>query len=439
MHNCIQVGAARADITPDRSLPNYNGLLTRRTSRTLPLRSSVIVCRDARAAYAIVSIDATFVDAPLVDSIRRRIASVTRIEPPHILVAATHTHAAPATCPSFLSGALPDESYLRLIVDRTGEAAQHAESRMQRVRIASGSIMSPLGWCRRWIDSAGQAHFMPEVELQPDWMPESTVTLITRFLLFEGTKGQAVAAVINVPCHNNFVFETYHADFYGWAAEMLRERLDPELIMVPLPAPSGDIACRRPDEFGLPGDAIQLAEEAGRMLGRRLIDAMQMAPRQVCDKIGFRRSRTVIADRAYDDSDFCHDNCRGDAAEVKERIRFRYDPEELAVKSRGPTSCEIEMQCLSFGDTAIVTNPAELFSAYDEPIRRASPFAVTLVSELTNGYCGYVPTVEAFEHGCYETHRTVYTSRLVKDAGEQLTELSVQLLHDTFLADGSKR
>lgn len=432
MQCSLQAGAARADITPDRSLPNYNGQLTHRTPRTLPLRSSVIVCRDSQASYAIVSIDATFLDAPLVESIRYWIANSTRVNPRNILVAATHSHATPATCPSFLSGALPDESYLRLVVERTAEAAREAEKRLQPVYIASGSFVSPLGWCRRWVDSAGQAHFMPEVEMQPDWKPESTAELTTRFLLFENADRQPIAAVVNVPCHNNFVFETYHADFYGWAAEFLRERLHPAFITVPLPAPSGDIACRRPDEFGLPGDAIQLAEDAGRMVGKRLLEAMKLAPWQVCDNVVCHSIQTEIADRSYEDSDFCHDRCRGDSTEVGQRIRRRYDPEEAAVKSRGQTSCAIEMQCLAFGNTAIVTNPTELFSAYDKPIQSASPFDVTLVSELTNGYCGYVPTVEAFAHGCYETHRTVFTSRLAKDAGERLCELSVRLLHDAF-------
>jgi hypothetical protein len=61
-------------------------------------------------------------------------------------------------------------------------------------------------------------------------------------------------------------------------------------------------------------------------------------------------------------------------------------------------------------------------------ISARSPFATTLVSELTNGYCGYVPTERAFEHGGYETHRTVYTSRLVKEAGDRIVNESVALL-----------
>ena len=45
-----------------------------------------------------------------------------------------------------------------------------------------------------------------------------------------------------------------------------------------------------------------------------------------------------------------------------------------------------------------------------------------------NGYCGYVPTVQSFKHRGYETYRTVYTSRLAKDAGEQIADASVALL-----------
>jgi hypothetical protein len=38
-------------------------------------------------------------------------------------------------------------------------------------------------------------------------------------------------------------------------------------------------------------------------------------------------------------------------------------------------------------------------------------------------------TPESFGHGGYETYRTVYTSRLAKDAGERILRDSVELLH----------
>ncbi len=431
MQTNLHVGAAWADITPERPLPNYNGQIIDRSPRTLPLQARAVVCRDRDAGCGIVSIDATFIDRETTEKIRQRAAERSSIPPGNILVAATHSHAAPATCASFLSGALPDAAYVNLIVGRACQAFHAAEGRLQPVRYASGAFPSPIGWCRRWIDAAGQAHFMPEKKLQPGWKPENTSDLQVRYLAFETAAGKPVAAVLNIPCHNNFVFETYHADFFGWTGECLMEHSDPHCIAVFLPAPCGDIACRRPDEFGFPGDPFQLAEAAGRSLGQRILDDLQRALRKSLDKISCRIRQELIPDRPYAESDFCRDHCRGDSEEIEKRIRFRYDPEEAAVKERGPTACEIELQCLAFGDTAIVSNPAELFSAYDGRIRAGSPFAVTLVSELSNGYCGYVPTPGAFAHGCYETHRTVSTSRLSKDGGERICHQSIQLLNES--------
>ena len=59
-------------------------------------------------------------------------------------------------------------------------------------------------------------------------------------------------------------------------------------------------------------------------------------------------------------------------------------------------------------------------------IKERSPFEVTLISELTNGWCGYVPTEKAFTEGGYETHRSVRVSRLDKTAGRIITDACVE-------------
>jgi hypothetical protein len=135
-----------------------------------------------------------------------------------------------------------------------------------------------------------------------------------------------------------------------------------------------------------------------------------------------------IPDRPYDAAEFVYDNGRGSDARAREHFRRRYTPEEVAVREKGAVPCDVEFQAIAFGDVAIVTNPAELFSIYGVRIKQASPFKVTFVSSLTNGYCGYVPTVEAFRHGGYETYRTVFTSRLAKDAGDRILQVSIDLL-----------
>jgi len=80
------------------------------------------------------------------------------------------------------------------------------------------------------------------------------------------------------------------------------------------------------------------------------------------------------------------------------------------------------------GNVAVSTNPAELFVDFGLEIKRRSPFEVTMISELTNGYCGYVPTERAFTEKGYETHRTVFSSRLAKNAGQIIVDKAVEML-----------
>jgi len=82
---------------------------------------------------------------------------------------------------------------------------------------------------------------------------------------------------------------------------------------------------------------------------------------------------------------------------------------------------------IRIGDTVICTNPAELFSEFALQIREAANARITLISQLTDGYCGYVPTPEAFERGGYETW-PCSTSKLATDAGIHIVEATKELM-----------
>ena len=88
---------------------------------------------------------------------------------------------------------------------------------------------------------------------------------------------------------------------------------------------------------------------------------------------------------------------------------------------------EVEVMALALGDIAIVGYPAEYFSEYGQRTRANAYFAQTFVSELANGWHGYVPTREAFLHGGYEP-RLGDASRLVEEAGDRMYEAGLDLL-----------
>lgn len=90
---------------------------------------------------------------------------------------------------------------------------------------------------------------------------------------------------------------------------------------------------------------------------------------------------------------------------------------------------DVDLSLLTIGDgIALVTNPAEFFVELGQEVRRGSPYPHTLISTLTNGNAGYVPTRRAFAEGGYEVKKYPAKSFLTIEAGERIVAESIRLL-----------
>ncbi|MBC8872953.1 MAG: hypothetical protein H8E44_26255 [Planctomycetes bacterium] len=419
-------GAAITNLTPDRELPHYYGKMMKPAKGDSDLLCHAVVFSDGRTQAAIVSCDATFVHRPLVLKIREEVQRQSGIPGPAVLIAATHTHASPATGPSFLAGALPDPEYLDFFTERVVRAVLEAKAALRPATLAAGKCPTPgFEFNRRFLRPDGTVTLAPGKgsKLEPAGPADTTM----QYLAFEDRAGSPVAIVINYPCHNNCCGGYYHRDLGGRAGDALRRQLAGRFATPFLAAPCGDVVWldfRSPP----PTRGDELACQIGEGIARQIVSSLERSQRREDISLQVRTEVVEIPDRALTDSTFCHDLCRGESEAAIAFARRRYDPEREAIAAGGPTVCPVEFQVISFGSCAIVTNPAELFVEFGIEIKRRSPFDVTLVSELTNGYCGYVPTMAAFQQGGYETHRTVRTSRLVKDGGRRIVEKSLDLL-----------
>ena len=420
----LRVGGAYADITPDRAMLNYNGNPIKPDGESCRLRAHVVLCTDGRTKAAIISVDCTFLGQSEVRRIRDAMRSRIDINPDHVCVAATHSHAAPATTASFLSGALPDPKYIDLLVERTCQAAEKAASRLEPAKLVAATIPAPpIGVCRRRVSPEGQV-YMAGVVRDPSYPAENPIDEEIQYIVFESLTGKPLASVFTLACHNNMVGRVFSGDMLGRAGEALRDRLGSDVTTVALAAPCGDGGYVRPGR----GRTFPNDRAAGQAIADAILRSYPNAKRRDGAELVVRSMVSRIPDRPYDPKEFVYDGGRGSSESAVAFHKKRYTPEEAAVRDRGATWCDVELQVIAFGQVALVTNPAELFSIYGVKIKQASPFDVTLVSSLTNGYCGYVPTPKSFEHRGYETYRTVYTSRLAKDAGERILKDCVELL-----------
>lgn len=89
-----------------------------------------------------------------------------------------------------------------------------------------------------------------------------------------------------------------------------------------------------------------------------------------------------------------------------------------------PQTGKMELNAVCIGDLGFVTMPYEAFGAHGTYVKEHSPLPMTLVFSCTNGGWNYIPTMEAYDYGCYES----FTSYFAKGSGEAAAEKLVEML-----------
>jgi hypothetical protein len=91
---------------------------------------------------------------------------------------------------------------------------------------------------------------------------------------------------------------------------------------------------------------------------------------------------------------------------------------ETAFMAKYPDTVTIALQVIRIGDLGIIAIPCEVFTEIGLEIKKASPFPVTCVVSLANGYNGYLPTPSHHALGGYETWRARSSYLGVKSSDE---------------------
>jgi hypothetical protein len=92
--------------------------------------------------------------------------------------------------------------------------------------------------------------------------------------------------------------------------------------------------------------------------------------------------------------------------------------------ANAPDTNDLYISAFSIGDMAFVGFPGEVFTEVGRQTKKSSPFALTLVSCLTNATEGYFPTKNIFEGGGYEAGASRYEIGAAEkfiDAAKELT------------------
>jgi hypothetical protein len=461
----LRAGFAEVDITPDFTIPLW-WVVGGRTATGVhrPLHGRVALFDDGARRAALVALDLTAIPGGVAADMRAAMAAAGGIAPSDILVACTHTHSSP-----HVAFEPPEPEYLDMLGSRLREAMSTAAAGLEPVELHFGSTQTTgLTFNRRPMYTGN--------EVAPGGPPwgEDFVALEgpadgeLQVLLARRADGSTAGGLVGFACHPHIMAPApvWSADFPGGLTEMLADLHGGTFLF--LQGASGDlhwvdravdrwwtnwwvdpaVLAREPRARALEcserhATGLLAASEAACSSLRRLaggdvrslcrqLDIAQRSPtpEQVelaewfltqdsgsVDLDDFNRRISGHAFLFYEDSAFIQGLLARMLLEVRDSERRT---------EQQPVVEQVEVQALAVGDAAFVGYPAEMFTEFGLRTKAGSPFTATFVCELANGWFGYVPTLEAYEHGGYETR--LGSNRLDPHAGDTMVSAALSLL-----------
>ena len=441
------VGAATVNITPIGEIDSWGGTSLRRNEEEdSDLLAHAIVFSDGKSTGALVSLDIALIDRPNALAIREACSVRTGIPGEHIMIGADQVHVAPRAAPSFLVNREgSDYLYIDYLQRRVVQAVAEAKERMRPALMAFGNAPTAgLSFNRRYLKPDGGIKMVFAADRDASLPPAGPTDEDLGYMLFEEPDGTPIALVTSFAPHNHVVGgcpvpgrgpdRFFHRDFYGRFGDAVRTRLGASVATVCLTGACGDMAWQDP-LVPPPVDGSAAAWRFGGQMAKAFFNHSSGRPRVDIGNLRFAASVLEIPDRPLEESHFCGDqcDCRGSSEEIHAVDRLRYGEEERVLRERElrgdtDTRCVLEVGAIGIGDVGLSINPGEFFVELGLDIKKRSPFDVTLIVGLANGMCGYVPTERAFDEGGYETHRSVFTSRLARNSDRILVDECVDVL-----------
>lgn len=439
----LKVGLAEENITPPVGYPHYRGISTGVHDS---LYAKAIYFSQGGEEGAIISCDLLWIGRDLSTQVRLSIAEQSRIPYQNIIVAATHSHTSPAYEADILElnahirGPLPPQetidglSYPDYLVHQIVSAVHKAKASQQVYQLKlSQREKYGLSFNRRFFMADGKVKTNPG-RLNPAAIratgpidPEVAVLWIAH------AKGKTHATFVNFANHTDSQGGTeFSADFPGFMTMALREVYGEDLMAI-----YGQGSCGNLNHVDVTKEKQLTAEEIGHALAQEVRE--QEAIAQPMKALDFQmRSKIVYAPlqhyteaeltQAKTNQPFYEEAAffqlrRSMKIRSLERIRQKEAIPPTVQSGDWVVPCEIQVIQLN-QDCAIVGLPGEVFVELGLAIKSASPYKTTMILELTNAHIAYVPTIEGFKQGGYET----INSRLAPGGGELMVTAAVELL-----------
>lgn len=441
----LRAGAYAQDVTPQKFPISVNGGMSDRkaTSAHDPLHARCLVVDDGKTKVALVVVDSCMIPREIHIATKELATKKTGIPAANILISATHTHTAPTLAGTFQSDA--DEEYVRFLTQKIAEGIEKANSNLVPAKMARGVGEEPNQvFNRRWRMKEGVINTDPfggttdKVKMNPGHVnpdllePAGPIDPHVTALSIRSIADKPLALYANYSLHYVGDLPALSADYYGVFAEVIEKKLKAGAGFVGLLSngTSGDvnnINFKEPAPKYKPGERSRLVAEAvadaaiqGLSKAEYRSDVAIAVATELLE-LPVRKPTAAEIKRAEE----LLDKAKGRELKSVEEIYAR----ETTFMARYPDTVPLAIQVIRIGDLGIVGIPCEVFAEIGLEIKKASPFPVTCVVSLANGYNGYLPTPAQHALGGYETWRA-RSSYLGVKSSEEIIKVVKELLKE---------
>lgn len=428
----IKIGCGASKITPELGV-SIAGYFTERKATAIhdDLYAKAIIFDDGNVFAGLLCCDLICIHQDDVARIRNIISEKTGMKGENVMICATHTHTGPQTRKFRMS---EDDKvtprWLEGFPERAAQAAVEAMGNLEPCEIAGGiSYEDRITFNRRYHMKDGTVQTNPGYQNPNIIGPAGPIDPEVGVISFTRQDGSIKALFVNYACHLDNVGGTeISADYPGYLTRRLQERLEDKPFV---PTKSGSRpfvlytngACGDINHIDVRSPYSRKGHEHSRWMGETLAG-------DVCEAL---KNMTPLSNQGIG------------VANKTIQLSMRDDVKGHESSSDKKVG-EVEIQAIKVGDIGFVSSPGEYFVELQLDIKKRSPASRTFVSELANGWVGYVPTKKAFEenmkhvsaepmknfdHKGYEVRLTL-SRGFLPGVGELIADTAVELLEELF-------
>ena len=420
-----RVGVAQIDITPSLG-SNLGGYFHARRAKEArgKLYTRTMVIENGGKRIALVANDLLYITDEISTKAKEKISSSCGLSPEEVMITATHTHTGPAL---MIIPGLPydhDPVYVGELIEKIVECVSKACGSMFDAEIyfgkteAEGFSISKL--CR--MKNGKDIYDIRPMDGGKDGRIGFSAPLdnSVQVLCVRDKDKKARAFAINYACHPNSGPDYIWAEWPGEMAETISLIYGQDVPCLFLQGTAGDVDCmyKLPHDQigrGIAGAAIMAAERELTPLSALPVDSrLRYVPVP-------RLSKTPETDRIMNEL-----RKKPDLSLPEKNWLTRYD-----LWNPEPKEINIPIHCMRIGNTALVGMPWEVFTPIGLEIKRYSPATSTMVVELANTRCGYLPPIEQSLRGGYGEWPFI-TRLFVPEAATMAADTAIEMLWEMW-------